>query len=218
MAEAKKDWVVVPDQAKVSAFVRSLKTMGQKPVILVDMDGVMFDWSGHVRSKLHGYIPENQHKTHEEIHSFYLEDVYEDKYAQHVIRTVMKAKGLYANLKPIEGSVEAVKKLHELGYPVFFCSAPEVDYEDQMCWSEKAQSIEKHLGHDWTKRTILTKDKTLVNGNILVDDKPPTMIKGAVPPIWYQLLFDQPYNQKGAYEHTWRGRWKELFDVLGETL
>lgn len=209
---------IVTDHQRVVAAARGFQTAGQKIIILVDLDGVVFDWSGAVRNEIHSQISEEFHKTSEEIHSFYLEDVYENKDTHEIIRKVMKSAGLYANLSPIEGSVEAVKKLDKLGYSVFFCSAPETEYEDQMCWSEKAQSIEKHFGRDWVSRLILTKDKTLVNGLVLVDDKPPTMIKGAMPPLWTQLLFDQPYNQKGARETTWRGRWKELFEALGEEL
>ena len=32
--------------------------------------------------------------------------------------------------------------------------------------------VEEHLGRDWTLRLILTRDKTVVNGHILIDDKP----------------------------------------------
>ena len=42
--------------------------------------------------------------------------------------------------------------------------------------------VEKHLGRDATNRLVLTKDKTLVHGNLLIDDKP--HIQGAVKPRW----------------------------------
>lgn len=32
--------------------------------------------------------------------------------------------------------------------------------------------VEKHLGHDFLEQVILTRDKTLVTGDILIDDKP----------------------------------------------
>jgi 5'-nucleotidase len=203
-------------------FIKALKEgdFGDKPIILVDLDGVVFDWSKFVRDELHKMIPSDQHKTHEQVHSFYLEDVYPGDYASKIIRDITSTSGLYIGLEPIEGSVEAVKKLAGLGYPVFFCTAPETRYEDQMCYSEKAQSIEKHFGPAWVEKLILTKDKTLVQGAVLVDDKPPRQIKGLLDPTWVQMLFDQPYNQNPAmcYETTWRGRWDNLFEALGETL
>lgn len=32
--------------------------------------------------------------------------------------------------------------------------------------------VEKHLGHDFLEQVILTRDKTVVSGDILIDDKP----------------------------------------------
>jgi hypothetical protein len=40
---------------------------------------------------------------------------------------------------------------------------------------------------------ILTRDKTLVRGDVLVDDKPE--IGGLATPHWRHLLYDQPYNR-----------------------
>jgi len=61
-----------------------------------------------------------------------------------------------------------------------------------MCHSEKAQWVEKHLGSYWLKKLIITKDKTVVYGNVLIDDKHP--ITGALKPMWDQIVYDQPYN------------------------
>lgn len=32
--------------------------------------------------------------------------------------------------------------------------------------------IDKHLGPEWLDKIVLTKDKTMVNGHILIDDRP----------------------------------------------
>jgi len=210
----------IPDKEKVINLLQGYKELGINPTILVDLDGVVFDWSNFVRSELHEILPPEQHKTHEEIHSFYLEDVYPGEEAARHLKKITSSKGLYSSLNPIEGSVEAVKKLGELGYEVFFCTAPETEYQDQMCWSEKAQAIESHFGEAWVRKLIITKDKTLIKGDVLVDDKPSRQIKGLYMPEWIQLLFDQPYNKdpRQVHDTTWRGRWKDLFDVLGETL
>ena len=31
--------------------------------------------------------------------------------------------------------------------------------------------VENHLGKDWINRLILTRDKTMINGHVLIDDK-----------------------------------------------
>ncbi|HEX9597652.1 MAG TPA: hypothetical protein VF982_12285, partial [Anaerolineales bacterium] len=66
-----------------------------------------------------------------------------------------------------------------------------------------------HLGRDWISQLILSTDKTLVQGDILIDDRPE--IKGAVKPVWEHVLYDQPYNRKveGQRRLTW-ATWKEV--------
>ncbi|WP_455003872.1 5' nucleotidase, NT5C type, partial [Cardiobacterium hominis] len=58
---------------------------------------------------------------------------------------------------------------------------------------EKIAWVEEHLGFDWTARVMLTKDKTLVRGDILIDDKPE--ISGSLSPVWQHWLYDAPYNR-----------------------
>ena len=52
----------------------------------------------------------------------------------------------------------------------------------------------KHLGRDATNRLILTKDKTLVHGSLLIDDKP--RILGAVKPRWKTSCSTRPTTAK----------------------
>lgn len=32
--------------------------------------------------------------------------------------------------------------------------------------------VEKHLGHEFLEQVILTRDKTLISGDLLIDDRP----------------------------------------------
>ncbi len=41
-----------------------------------------------------------------------------------------------------------------------------------MCVCVQYAWVEKHLGHDFLEQVILTRDKTLITGDILIDDKP----------------------------------------------
>jgi 5'-nucleotidase len=58
---------------------------------------------------------------------------------------------------------------------------------------EKYQWTEQHLGNEWAKKVILTRDKTLVKGDFLIDDRPE--IIGVVTPVWEHVVFDKPYNR-----------------------
>lgn len=50
---------------------------------------------------------------------------------------------------------------------------------------------------------IMTHDKTLVQGLVLVDDKP--VITGALTPTWRHIIFDASYNHgfAGPRVHGW---------------
>lgn len=75
--------------------------------------------------------------------------------------------------------------------------------------AEKYLWVEKHLGREATNRLILTKDKTLVRGDILIDDKP--HIAGAMRPQWKHIVYDAPYNRerKDVPRMTWQN-WRNV--------
>ena len=49
---------------------------------------------------------------------------------------------------------------------IFLLSHQYYYYITQIEW------VEKHMGRDWLNRLILTKDKTIIAGDLLFDDKP----------------------------------------------
>jgi len=55
------------------------------------------------------------------------------------------------------------------------------------------------------------KDKTLIIGDILIDDKPE--IKGISTPNWEHIIFDQPYNKNITNKK--RINWDNFKEVLG---
>lgn len=89
------------------------------------------------------------------------------------------------------------------GYRVFFCTSPVLT--SGSCPSEKFEWVRKHFGPGWVSRIVLTSDKTLVRGDVLIDDKP--KISGCQSPSWKQLIFDAPYN-----EHVLGARLKKWAD------
>jgi hypothetical protein len=59
-------------------------------------------------------------------------------------------------------------------------------------WSRKLAWVERHLGRDWLRRTVISPDKTLVGDRgrpcVLVDDRPE--VTGVASPPWTHVLFD----------------------------
>lgn len=148
-------------------------------IILVDMDNVLVDFDGGFHE-----VWERQGNRVLPRTSVRLEGDYGD--VSHIIR----APGFVRGLRPVPGALEAVSELSR-NHEVFICSSPLHPVHQSS--REKLEWVAEHLGEEWLRRVILTKDKTLVKGDILIDDKPE--ITGAVQPEWEHVVFDQPYNR-----------------------
>jgi len=81
--------------------------------------------------------------------------------------------------------------MKESGLTVKIVTSPLTRYEN--CVEEKHRWVEQHLGRDWVKQIILTKDKTYIRGDILIDDNPE--ITGDLEPVWEHIIFDRSVNR-----------------------
>lgn len=184
------------------------KNMKDK-VILIDMDGVQADWQGMFDKLISTYMPHVPLITDESLNQYYAQDLYPEEH-QMEIRKLMMTPGFYRDLKPIEGSIETIKKLAEK-YTVFFCTAPLDGHET--CASEKIEWVREHYGDEFANCIVITRDKTIVRGDILIDDKPD--ITGFAVPEWKQIIFDAPYN-KGMHPRI--DFWSEAEEVIEQVL
>lgn len=75
--------------------------------------------------------------------------------------------GFFANLELLPGALEAWNILNEK-HDVYFLTAPSV--RNPMCYTEKRISIEKHFGYLACEKLILSTNKSLLKGDILIDD------------------------------------------------
>ena len=170
---------MVRDYARVA---RSLAPV----TILIDMDGVIVDWDKGFHTVWCNRAPVDRHR------SYIMQECVPESLKEEA-KLISRNPGFFASLPPCEGAIDAVKHLASLpGFCVFICSSPLL--ANPTCVEDKVAWIKTHFGHDWVERLILTRDKTTVRGDILIDDKPD--IQGSQYPTWVQLVFDQPYNQK----------------------
>ncbi|XP_064234208.1 5'(3')-deoxyribonucleotidase, mitochondrial-like isoform X2 [Aotus nancymaae] len=77
--------------------------------------------------------------------------------------------------------------------------------------------VEKHLGPDFLEQIVLTRDKTVVSADLLIDDRPD--ITGAEPtPGWEHVLFTACHNRHLQLQpprrrlHSWADDWKAILD------
>jgi len=176
--------------------------------ILVDMDDTLVETSKRFEEiwrKKHPdliCIPSEQQPT------FLVEDCYPKEYVP-LLKEALKDPSLFILPVPAEGGLEAITEMKTNGHEVFICTSPMSYYTN--CVLEKYQWIETHFGNDWTQRIILTRDKTIVSADILIDDKPD--IRGAAAPSWEHVFYDRPYNRQivGKRRLTWKN-WKEVLN------
>ena len=115
--------------------------MEEKEIVYVDMDGTICDFEG----AFHRDLAENP-----------------------AIKFPQSQHRFWVNLKPIPGALEAYKKLEEK-YDVYILTSPST--RNVLCYTEKAEWIREHLGFEALKKLIISKNKSLMMGKYLIDDR-----------------------------------------------
>lgn len=182
------------------------------PVVLIDQDGVLADFDAAIDLALTdlGCDPAELQRstwhTSDDIRSCFGHDV-----ARNIVDRV-HTNGFFRNLPVVNGAQKAVLAMIEAGFDVFVCTAPHLRNEG--CASEKLLWIAE-LFPALTNKVVITRDKTLVRGNILIDDKPD--IVGVMTPCWEHVMFATPGNN-----HARKGlvlqHWDSWHDVLQSVL
>ncbi|MCC7450787.1 MAG: 5'-3'-deoxyribonucleotidase [Anaerolineae bacterium] len=178
-------------------------------IILVDMDGVIANFESNFLKQWREQYPGHPYIPLEERVGFYVEEQYPAD-IKHLVAGLFRAPNFYRTNPPIPGGLQALNEMRDMGHEVFICTSPLTEYQN--CVLEKYEWVDQHLGLAWVDRIVLTRDKTLVNGDILIDDRP--HIDGAAKPTWEHVLYDQPYNRSetGKRRLTWDNWRTVLFD------
>jgi len=101
---------------------------------------------------------------------------------------ILSETDFYGALPEIPGALEAVTAMDAVGIEVRFCTSPH--QHPIPCVAEKYTWIAERLGFEWLTRVIVTNDKSLVAGDVLIDDRPD--ITGLRMPTWTHVVFDAP--------------------------
>jgi 5'-nucleotidase len=160
-------------------------------LILLDQDGPLADFEGHFYSlwtKEHPTLPRVKTSDRKVF------DINEDypEFCQELIWDLIKGPGFFLNIPPVEKAFEVVRRLQKK-HDIRICTSPLTtgDY----CASEKLSWVYKWYGKDMVRKTIITKDKSLVRGEILLDDRPNFKYL-SLTPTWTHVVFNAPYNVK----------------------
>jgi len=177
--------------------------------ILIDMDGVISDFDGEFLKRWRERHPEKPYVPIEEQTNFYVMESYPE-YLKPFVVEIFLEPGFFRNMMPMTGAKEALFEMEQMGHEVFICTSPLTTYKN--CVLEKYEWVENYLGSDWVNRIILTKDKTLVKGDYLIDDKP-TITGVESLPAWEHIVYDRPYNRSVNKKRLVWTNWKNVLNV-----
>ena len=163
--------------------------MAERPVVLVDMDGVIADFDGEVTRKLRARISDFS-APDPSTHFYYTKRLSDPQHIT-VSREIQAAKGFFRGLQPIEGALDGWRQLEEMGYRPRICSSPLSS--NLWCTAEKLEWLKEHLGSAVADTAIIDKDKSKHDGIALIDDRP--IVDKAESASWQHVMFAQPYNQ-----------------------
>lgn len=158
-------------------------------IILVDMDGVIADYEEELIRRWNERNPNKKIELDQDRTEFRTEHNFPEE-LQKEMREITLEPDFFHSLKPIKGGIDGIKELAKHN-EVFICTSPQT--RNEHCMQGKLSFIKKHLAGDWLRKTIITKDKTLVQADFLIDDNPD--IRGVSEPTWEHILYDQPYNR-----------------------
>lgn len=163
-----------------------------KPIVLVDQDGPLADFD----ARFFEMCAENGWELHSDrstqCHRF-ATDCMVDRKARRKARLFVDSSAWFADLPVVEGAVEGINALAEHA-EVWICTKP---LEANLtCRDDKAMWVRKNLGVEWERRLIMAPDKSLVIGDVLLDDAPKPEWFVRAP--WQPVVFSTPWNGPGS--------------------
>lgn len=187
--------------------------MGQ-PIFLVDMDGPLADFDRHFfeRCEALGLTFDCTYATQR--HRF-ASDHIPDRFQRTASRHMVNTSGWFRNLPVTEGAVAGLNELAEHA-EVWICTKPLE--ANVTCRDEKADWLAEHFGSEWVNRLILAPDKSLVLGNVLLDDAPhPAWYeRSAWEPVIFTMTWNGDGSKWGGLPHwSWGDPIEQLLEVAG---
>ncbi|CAN5484649.1 hypothetical protein BH23ACT9_BH23ACT9_02730 [soil metagenome] len=153
-----------------------------RPIVLVDMDGVLVDLEAALlvqAEAVHG--PGLRYTAPHLRGGGSFRRAMDGQVSREWVEEVLMTQGTYRDAPPVEGAIAGMADLAALGVELVICSKHKLGL-----WSagEKVDWVSRHLP-GLEDRMVMTRDKTLVRGDVLIDDK--ARVTGMLAPEWVHL-------------------------------
>lgn len=119
---------------------------------------------------------------------------------------------LYENVQPIDGAVASIHWLRQHNYDVVFCTSGV--QPGKIIWLHNHGLL---WGEFWrfAKDVVIASDKTLIKGDIIIDDNP----KNCEQFAGKSILFAQPWNLNSSSSANFRAEnWPDVIQYLARNL
>jgi len=181
-------------------------------VLLLDMDGPLADFDLHFwhRCQEQGFTFD-VHGPAFQAHRYFTEHI-PNRAERRKARAMVDQAGWFAELPVTPGAVEGVASLLDAGFDVWVCTKPLE--ANPTCHSDKAQWIARHFPA-LTDRLIIAPDKSMVRGDVLLDDAPHPAWFGRS--AWRPVIFDAPFNRAGDWADLPHFAWGDALAALEAT-
>lgn len=186
--------------------------MARPTRVLLDVDEVIADFIGYYldvagRHMATYYKPEQvtQWKLPEALNL--------PQWARREMDAEMRRPGVAHKLKLLPGAKDAVLALNEIS-EVVFVTAP---YYGSLTWgNDRVEWLRHHFG-DMADKTILTRYKTPVQGDVFVDDRPENLEGWVQENTGKAVVWDKPYNRDFAHELVERvSSWERIIQIVSD--
>ena len=159
-----------------------------KTVVLIDLDMTITDFHSTFMNIWIEKYPDRKRIAIQDRKHFKLTDEYPEEFKDD-IKAIINQPSFFANMLPIKNAISGIHSLISLNYEVIICTSP---IQTDGCHSAKWDWVLKNLGVAIAKSMVIVKDKTLIRGDYLLDDR--VVVSGLYVPSWKHILYSQGYN------------------------
>ena len=173
--------------------------------ILVDLDDVMWDF-------LTPWVVQLNRMSGRSISVFDLTEWRVNKFypglSEKKMLHPLSRNFFWDHIKPMPGAQETIKRLIDDGHRIVVVTASHPDTVKY-----KARKLFKLFPYISCDDLIIAKDKSLIFGDVMIDDGPHNLERTSCMPV----LFSRPHNlQYPAYQAGWKrvSSWKEVYRLI----